>query len=143
LVVKYNIVLQFELYTHNVIIAVEDQCIILYLFWVVWQFLKWYNSSRIVDFERTNDRYVMYHTSIVFLAVAIIQGRNIKASSCDVSKTDETTGLSNVFRTISQRPSHTTSHTTTWIGPGYLYVYMNKCVYLHSRRVHTWYRYVI
>lgn len=135
-VVKCNIVLQLELYTHNIVITVEDQCIILYLFWLYGNFLSGKPSRVSLTSIQIDNRYIMYHTSIVFPTVAIIH---------DVRRFENWRNdwTSNVFQAISQRPSHTTYHTSTRIVLRYLYVYMHKCVYLHSRRVHTWYRYVI
>jgi len=81
---------------------------------------------------RIDNCYIMYHTSIVFPTVAIIHN----VWHLENWRNDWT---SNVFNTISQRPSHTTSHTSTRIVLGYLYVYMHKCIYLHSRCVHCTY----
>jgi len=65
---------------------------------------------------------------------------NDAMSPCCVSKTDETAALWNVFRTISQRPSHTpNSHNRAnrpWI---HLRMHVNKRVYLYvcSRHVYA------
>jgi len=61
-------------------------------------------------------------------------------SPCGVSKTDETTALSNVFRAISQRPSHTpNSHNRANRPRIHLRTHVNKRVYLYvyCRRVYT------